>query len=82
MRTDAPAPAIREVLEHERPELLTIGASRWFLLKRLLIGSVADNLLRSGHCDVLVIPARDSSAQAERLPVPQALRQQLQSRAA
>ncbi len=82
VRTDAPAPAIREVIEHERPELLAIGASRWFLLKRLLIGSVADNLLRSGHCDVLVIPARDSNAQAERPPVQRALRQQLQPPAA
>jgi hypothetical protein len=46
------------VIEHERPELLAIGASRWFLLKRLLIGSVADRLLRAALCDVLVIPRR------------------------
>ncbi|HMN47488.1 MAG TPA: universal stress protein, partial [Povalibacter sp.] len=37
-----PANAILEVLERERPDLLAIGASRWFLLKRLLVGSVAD----------------------------------------
>jgi universal stress protein E len=52
------AMAIRHVLEQERPELLTIGASRWLLIKRLLIGSVTDNLLRTAMCDVLVIPQR------------------------
>jgi nucleotide-binding universal stress UspA family protein len=56
VRTDAPAAAIRHVLDHEQPELLTLGASRWWLIKRLLIGSVADNLLRSAMCDVLVLP--------------------------
>jgi nucleotide-binding universal stress UspA family protein len=58
VRSEPPAAAIRAVLEYERPELLAIGASRWFLLKRLLIGSVADRLLRTAPCDVLVIPYR------------------------
>jgi universal stress protein E len=58
VRSEPPAAAIRAVLEYERPELLAIGASRWFLLKRILIGSVADRLLRSAQCDVLVIPYR------------------------
>lgn len=58
VRSDPAATAIRAVIEHERPELLAIGASRWFLLKRLLIGSVADRLLRAALCDVLVIPRR------------------------
>jgi universal stress protein E len=58
VRGDPPATAIRAVLEYERPELLAIGASRWFLLKRLLIGSVADRMLRAAPCDVLVIPYR------------------------
>ena len=58
VRGDPPAAAIRTVLEYERPELLAIGASRWFLIKRLLVGSVADRLLRSAPCDVLVIPYR------------------------
>lgn len=56
VRSDPPADAIGSVLENERPELLVIGASRWFLLKRLLIGSVADRLLRAASCDVLVVP--------------------------
>lgn len=58
VRSEPPATAIRAVLEYERPELLAIGASRWFLFKRLLIGSVADRLLRTALCDVLVIPYR------------------------
>jgi nucleotide-binding universal stress UspA family protein len=56
VRTESPALAIREVLEREQPELLTIGASRWVLIKRLLIGSVTDSLLRTSMSDVLVIP--------------------------
>jgi nucleotide-binding universal stress UspA family protein len=75
VRGDPPAAAIRTVIEYERPELLVIGASRWFLLKRLLIGSVADRLLRAALCDVLVIPYRPavlklgaiSAVQSERL---------------
>ena len=58
VRTEAPALAIRQVLEREQSDLLTIGASRWVLLKRLLIGSVGDSLLRTAMCDVLVIPHR------------------------
>jgi nucleotide-binding universal stress UspA family protein len=58
VRSEPPAAAIRAVLEYERPELLAIGASRWFLLKRLLVGSVADRLLRTALCDVLVVPHR------------------------
>jgi nucleotide-binding universal stress UspA family protein len=58
VRTEPPAAAIQRVIEEERPDLLTIGASRWFLIKRLLIGSVADRVLRTAMCDVLVIPQR------------------------
>jgi nucleotide-binding universal stress UspA family protein len=58
VRGEPAAAAIRTVLEYERPELLIIGASRWFLLKRLLMGSVADRMLRAAPCDVLVIPYR------------------------
>jgi nucleotide-binding universal stress UspA family protein len=56
VRTETPAAAIGQVLKQEFPELLTIGASRWLLVKRLLIGSVTDSLLRTAMCDVLVIP--------------------------
>jgi nucleotide-binding universal stress UspA family protein len=56
VRTEAPPAAIHHVLENERPELLTMGASRWWLIKRLLIGSVTHRLLRTALCDILVLP--------------------------
>jgi nucleotide-binding universal stress UspA family protein len=62
VRSDPAASAIAAVLEHERPELLAMGASRWFMLKRLLIGSVADRLLRLAPCDILIIPNRPEEA--------------------
>lgn len=58
VRMESPAAAIRHVLEQEQPELLTVGASRWLTIKRLLIGSVTDSLLRLEMSDVLVIPQR------------------------
>jgi nucleotide-binding universal stress UspA family protein len=61
VQTEPPAGAIQRVIEEERPDVLTIGASRWFLVKRLLIGSVADKVLRTAMCDVLVIPQRIAS---------------------
>lgn len=60
VRVESPAAAIRHVIEQDQAELLTIGASRWLLVKRLLTGSVTDSLLRTAMCDVLVIPQRIS----------------------
>jgi universal stress protein E len=73
VRTEPPAAAILRVIEEERPDLLTIGASRWFLIKRLLIGSVADKVLRTSMCDVLVIPQRIVPRRAEGPVEPQPL---------
>ncbi len=53
-----PWQTIQSVLAQAQPDLLAIGASRWFMLKRLLVGSVADRVLREVACDVLVIPHR------------------------
>lgn len=47
--------AIRRALDQVQPELLVIGVSRWFALKRILVGSVADQVFRSANCDVLAI---------------------------
>ncbi|HET9445040.1 MAG TPA: universal stress protein [Steroidobacteraceae bacterium] len=68
VRTESPALAIRQMLEWEQPELLTLGASRWVLIKRLLLGSVTDSLLRTSMSDVLVIPHAISSS-ASRSPI-------------
>jgi nucleotide-binding universal stress UspA family protein len=56
VRREPAVQVIRDVLEEDRPALLALGASRWFLIKRLLMGSVADQVLRTARCDVLVIP--------------------------
>ncbi len=66
---DRAADAILAVIEQEQPDLLAMGASRWFLLKRLLIGSVADRVIREASCDVLVIPHRPEALRFARMPV-------------
>ena len=50
-----PLEAIQKCLQIAHPELLVIGTSRWFKLKRMLFGSVADQVLRRVECDVLAI---------------------------
>jgi nucleotide-binding universal stress UspA family protein len=51
----SPFRVIRSTLETTSAELLVIGTSRWFALKRLLFGSVADAVFRSVECDVLAV---------------------------
>lgn len=53
-QTSAPN-AIRRALDDVQPELLVIGVSRWLAIKRILVGSVADQVFRSANCDVLAI---------------------------
>jgi universal stress protein E len=50
-----PFDAISEAIQQARPQLLVIGVSRWFMLKRILFGSVADQVFRKIDCDVLAI---------------------------
>jgi len=50
-----PLTAIRRVVDQAQPELLVIGVSRWLALKRILVGSVAHQVFRGVHCDVLAI---------------------------
>jgi nucleotide-binding universal stress UspA family protein len=56
VRPDPAATSIRRLLELQQPDLLAIGSSRWLLVKRLLIGSITDSVLRVPLSDVLVIP--------------------------
>lgn len=65
-----PFKAIERCLERTRAELLVIGTSRLFLLKRLLFGSVADEVLRRVDCDVLAISPR-ARKRSGRAPVEQ-----------
>ncbi|HWK73951.1 MAG TPA: universal stress protein [Povalibacter sp.] len=50
-----PFDAITQAIQQTRPQLLVIGVSRWFMLKRILFGSVADQVFRKIDCDVLAI---------------------------
>lgn len=66
----SPFGAIRFTLEMTKADLLVIGTSRWFALKRLLFGSVADEVFRNVQCDVLAVPpVHVETAVATRAPV-------------
>jgi nucleotide-binding universal stress UspA family protein len=52
-----PLDAIEHIIEETRPELLVIGTSRWFMLKRMLMNSVAHQVLSKVRCDILAVPA-------------------------
>lgn len=56
VRPDPAAASIRRLIELQQPDLLAIGSGRWLLVKRLLIGSITDSVLRAPLSDVLVIP--------------------------
>jgi nucleotide-binding universal stress UspA family protein len=66
VESEPPLDAIRRLVGQVNPQLLVIGTSRWFLLKRLLFGSVAHGLLRSVSCDVLAISARSARREAHK----------------
>lgn len=48
--------SIKEVVEKEQPDLLVIGTRGLTGAKRILLGSVADAVLRGVECDVLAVP--------------------------
>jgi universal stress protein E len=50
-----PLEALERIIEQVNPELLVIGTSRWFLLKRMLSRSIAHQLLRRVSCDILAV---------------------------
>lgn len=47
---------IRKVVDVEQPDLLVIGTRGLTGMQRILLGSVADALLRNIECDVLAVP--------------------------
>jgi len=48
--------AIQDVVDKERPDLLVIGTRGLSGAKRILLGSVADAVLRKIECDILAVP--------------------------
>ena len=60
-----PVAAIMRAVEIHRPDVLVLGTSGRGPLRRALLGSVANQLLRTVACDVLIVPrASDSTALA------------------
>jgi universal stress protein E len=51
-----PFATIRDSVRRRNPDLLVIGTRGHGGLKRLLLGSVADEILRQVECDVLAVP--------------------------
>jgi len=47
---------IKEFVEKEQPDLLVIGTRGLTGVKRILLGSVADAVLRGIECDILAVP--------------------------
>lgn len=52
-----PFEAIAAGIHQLQPDLLVIGTPGYGALKRILLGSVADEVLRRVECDILAIPA-------------------------
>ena len=55
----SPADELLRVASDWAPDVLVVGAHRRGLVKRLLIGSTADTLIREASCPVLVVPQKD-----------------------
>lgn len=63
VRADREGPAIHEILEyaaHEKIDLIVLATHGRTGLKHLLMGSVAENVVRSAPCPVLTIRATSS----------------------
>lgn len=50
-----PIDGVERALDRVQADLLVIGVSRWIALKRILLGSVADQVFRKVNCDILAI---------------------------
>jgi universal stress protein E len=56
-----PFGTIKDSVKRQNPDLLVIGTRGHTGLKRLLLGSVADEVLRQVECDVLAVPPEQVS---------------------
>jgi universal stress protein E len=63
-----PAEAIQKVVRRLNPDLLVMGTRGHGRLRRALLGSVANRVLATARCDVLVVPERaDVTSRRERI---------------
>lgn len=67
-----PLDAIEHIIEKVHPELLVIGTSRWFMLKRMLLSSVAHQVLSRVSCDILAVPALAAQREDQQFTRPRA----------
>jgi len=52
---------IKEFVDNDQPDLLVIGTRGLSGVKRILLGSVADAVLRGIDCDILAVPPRSET---------------------
>jgi len=64
-RMGIPANEIVRLADEESMELIVMGTHGWTGFKHLVLGSTAENVVRSANCPVLTVK---SSAQAEDIP--------------
>jgi len=62
VRAGPPAQVIREAAGERRSQLLVLGTRGLTGLKRAVLGSVAEDLVRDPPCDLLVVPPRAPAA--------------------
>ncbi|HEX3179387.1 MAG TPA: universal stress protein [Methylomirabilota bacterium] len=65
VRTGAPAPVIAETAADERVDLVVVGTHGRSGLDRLLVGSVAERVVRTAPCPVLVAKTRTTAARVD-----------------
>ncbi len=58
MHAGSAARAVLSVAESTKADLVAVGTAARPPIARMFIGSVADKIVRSAHCSVLVIPAK------------------------
>ena len=59
LQSAAPFATITKAVERNNPDLVIVGTRGLGRLRRMLLGSVANRVLREMQCDVLVVPAGD-----------------------
>ncbi len=62
VRQGNPLPAIMRVIAERRPDLLVVGTRGEGRMRRAVLGSVANQLLRAAPCDILIVPQGASDA--------------------
>jgi nucleotide-binding universal stress UspA family protein len=57
-----PQTEILRVCDHVQADLLVVGTHDYHGLERLILGSIAETLVRKAHCSVMVVRSRKSTS--------------------